>query len=62
MPTKIMCLFRLMISSAELLEDKKRCNMITDERCVMCESGAGEVKHLLVMCGDFERDRWVWMR
>ena len=26
----------------------------------MCESGAGEdVEHLLVMCGEFERNRWV---
>ena len=34
--------------------------MIIDERCVMCESGAGDdVEHLLVMCGEFERDRWV---
>ena len=31
--------------------------MIIDERCVMCESGAGEdVEHLLVTCGEFERD------
>ena len=29
-------LFRLRTSSAGLLEDKKRCEMITDERCVMC--------------------------
>ena len=28
-------LFRLRTSSAGLLEDKKRCEMITDERCVM---------------------------
>ena len=26
----------------------------------MYESGAGEdVEHLLVMCGEFERDRWL---
>ena len=32
--------------------------MITDERCVMCGSVAGEdVEHLLVMCGEFERKR-----
>ena len=53
-------LFRLRIDSAGLLEDKKRCNMIIDERCVMYESGAGEdVGHLLVMCGKFEKDWWV---
>ena len=34
--------------------------MIIDERCVMCESGAGEdVEHLLVTCGEFERDQLV---
>ena len=43
-----------------LLEDKKRCKTIVDERCVMCEKGAGEdVEHLLVTCGKFERDRWI---
>ena len=55
-------LFRLRTSSAGLLEDKKRCKMILDERCVMCESGGGEdVEHLLMTCGEFERDRWVLM-
>ena len=29
------------------------------ERCVMCESGAGNVKYLLMTCGEFERDRWA---
>ena len=34
--------------------------MIIDERCVMCESDAGEdVKHLLVT-GEFERDSGYW--
>ena len=43
-----------------LLEDTKRCKMIIDERCVMCEGGVGEdVEHLLVTCGEFERDCWV---
>ena len=43
------------------VEDKKTCKMIIDERCVMCESDAEEdVEHLLVMCGEFEWDRWVW--
>ena len=52
-------LFRLRTDSAGLLEDKEICEMITDVRCVMCESGAGEdVDHLLVMCGEFERDGW----
>ena len=53
-------LFRLRTSSAGLLEDKKKCEMITDERCVMCASGEGEdVDHFLVIC---ERDRLVHMR
>ena len=30
-------LFRLSTGSAELLEDKKRCKMIIDERYIMCE-------------------------
>ena len=34
--------------------------MIIDERCVMCENGAGEdVEHLLVTFWGFERDWWV---
>ena len=34
--------------------------MIIGERCVMCASGVGEdVEYLLMMCGEFERDRWV---
>ena len=48
-------LFRL-----RTLENKKRCNMIIDERCIMCESGAREdMEHLLVTCGEFERDWWI---
>ena len=34
--------------------------MITDERCKMCKSGAGEdVEHSLVTCMEFKRDQWV---
>ena len=51
-------LFRLRTGSAGLMEDKKRCRMVTDERCVMCDSGVGEgVAHFLVGCGEFERER-----
>ena len=51
-------LFRLRTGSAGFLEDKKSCKMIIDERCVMCVSGAEvDVEHLLLMCGEFERDR-----
>ena len=35
-------LFRLRTGSAGLLEDKKRCRKVSDERCVMCDSGARE--------------------
>ena len=53
-------LFRLRTDSAGLLR-KRRCKMIINERCVMCESGAGEeVEYILVACGEFVRDRWVW--
>ena len=52
-------LFKLRSGSAVLFEDMKRCKMSIDERCVICESGAGkDVQHLLVTCGKFERDRW----
>ena len=51
-------LFRLRTGSAGLMEDKKRCRMVTDERCVMCDSGVGEdMAHFLVSCGEFERER-----
>ena len=42
-------LFNLRTGSAGLFEEKKRCKMIIEERCVLCESGAGkDVEHLLV--------------
>ena len=34
-------LFGLRTSSAWFLEDKKRCRVVSDERCVMCDSGVG---------------------
>ena len=41
--------------SARLLEDKKRCRMISDKRCVMCDSRVGEgMAHFLVGCGEFK--------
>ena len=53
-------LFRLRTGSAELLEDNKRCRIVSDERCVMCDSGVVEnVAHFLLDCGKFERDRLV---
>ena len=42
--------------SAGLLEDKKRCRIVSDKRCVMCDSGVGEgVVHFLMGCGGFEK-------
>ena len=54
--------FRLRTGSAGLFEDKKRCRMCTDDRCVLCDSGEVEdVKHFLVRCEEFswERQRLV---
>ena len=54
------CEFKLKTDSAGLLEDKKICKMIIDERCVMCENGEGEdVEQLLVTLGEFVRDSWI---
>ena len=33
---------RLRSGSAGLLEDKKRCRMCVDDRCVLCDSGVVE--------------------
>ena len=35
-------LFLLRTGSARLLEDKIICRLVSDERCVMCDSRAGE--------------------
>ena len=52
--------FRLRTGSAELLEAKKRCRMVSDRRCAICDSGVGEdVAHFLVDCGEFVRDQLV---
>ena len=54
--------FRLRTGSAGLFEDKKRCRMCTEDRCVLCDSGeVEEVKHFLVRCEEFrwERQRLV---
>ncbi len=48
-------MFRLRTGSAWLLEDKKRCRMVSGESCV----GEGEdVAHFQVGCGEFEGDCW----
>ena len=36
-------LFRLRFGSAGLLKDKKRCRMVSDKRCVMCDSRVGRM-------------------
>ena len=42
-------MFRLRTGSAWLLEDKKRCRMVSDERCEICDSRVGEdVAHFLL--------------
>ena len=47
-------LFRFGTGSAGLLEDKKRCRMISDEMYVMCDSRVREgVAHFLMGCGEF---------
>ena len=38
---KVVRLLLRLITGSAGLGDKKRCKMIIDERCVMCESGAG---------------------
>ena len=46
--------FRLRTGSAGLFEDKKRCRMCDDERCVLCNSGEVEdVEHFLARCEEF---------
>ena len=41
-----------------VVEDKKRCRIVSDVRCVMCDSGLGEnVAHFLLGCGEFEKDQ-----
>ena len=49
-------MFWLRTGSAVLLEDKKRCIMVSDEWYVICDSRVGEdVAHFLVGCGEFAR-------
>ena len=53
-------LFRLRTDSAGLLEDKKRWEMISDERCVMRDSRVGEdVADFLAGCGKLATDGLV---
>ena len=53
-------LFRLRTGSAGLLEEKKICRMVSDERCAMGRSRVGKDEtRFLMICGEFERDQWV---
>ena len=50
--------FRLRTGSAGLFEDKKRCRMCDDERCVLCNSCEVEdVEQFLVRCEEFRWER-----
>ena len=42
---KLRLRFRLRTGSAGLFEDKKRCRMCTEDRCVLCDSGEVEDMH-----------------
>ena len=54
----VRCRFRLQTGSAGLFEDKKRCRMTEDERCILCGSGEVEdVEHFLVRCNEFQGER-----
>ena len=50
--------FRLRSGSAGLFEDKKRCGMVEEDRCVLCNGGKVEdVKHFVV--GIVGAEEWV---
>ena len=49
---------RLKSGSADLFEDKKRCGMVEENRCVSCNGGKVEdVKHFVLECEEFDQDR-----
>ena len=50
--------FRLRSGSAGLFEDKTRCQMMQEDRCVLCNGGNVEnVKHFVLECEEFDQDR-----
>ena len=50
--------FRLGSGSAGLFEDKTRCKMMQEDRCVLCNGGNVEnVKHFVLECEEFDQDR-----
>ena len=41
-----------------LFEDKKRCGMVEEDRCVLCNGWKVEdVKHFVLECEEFDQDR-----
>ena len=50
---------RLRSGSAGLFEDKKRCRMVEEDRCVLCNRGKVEdvIKHFVLECEEFDQDR-----
>ena len=50
--------FRLRSGSAGLFEDKTRCQMMQEDRCVLCNGGNVEnVRHFVLECEEFDQDR-----
>ena len=54
--------FRLRSGFARF-EDKKRCRMVEEDRCVLCNGGKVEdVKHFVLECEEFDIDVGFWKR
>ena len=50
--------FRLRSGSMGLFVDKTRCEMMQEDRCVLCNGGNVEnVKHFVLDCEEFDQDR-----
>ena len=47
--------FWLRSGSAGLFEDKKRCRMVEEDRCVLCNGG--KVEDVVLECEEFDRCR-----
>ena len=55
--------FRLRSGSGGLFEDKKRCRMVEEERCVLCNGGKVEdVKHFVLECEEIDVSFWKGSR
>jgi len=45
-------------SSAGLFGDKKICDMVKEDRCVLCNGGeVQDIKHFIIECEEFEQYR-----